>query len=62
MLASATVSFSGRMGVTSVYEGLNRGGGGWGKRDDSVYGTKSIPIYTCDKETGYVTARERMCE
>ena len=37
------------------------GGGGWGKRDDSVVGVESIRIYTCDRdrEMGHIVARER---
>ena len=30
---------------------LDRGGDGWGKRDDFTDGVKSILIYTYDKET-----------
>lgn len=60
VFVSGTVRFSGRMGAMSVYEGLSSGGRGWGKRDDSVNGMESDPIYTCDeiRETSYVVARE----
>jgi hypothetical protein len=44
-----------------VVKSLGGGGGGWGKRDDSVVGVESIRIYTCDrdKEMGHIIAREQ---
>lgn len=42
--------FSGRMGITSVYQGLGGGSYGWGKRDEFAGEVESFHIYTCDRD------------